>query len=429
MANKIQIKRGLVANLPALNEGEPGLCTDTQDMYIGTSAGNIKLLKENFLNVKFVGPKAQYKTINAALASITDSSISNRYLIVISPGTYNEKLILKHGIDLLGLNKSNTIITYAGTSFRADDTLFAAYDCTITNITIIQDATGNSSDLQNYPIHADGDNGAYTLKLNNVICKALGEWSHHGIGCGLRDNQNIEINNCEFHSDGKPAFYVHNMPNTSNPMRCIINNSKIYGCKTLSKTTNNCAFLAEDVGSVTLDEVIINNTEIIDFTNGGYEVILQKHPLYNGTRNTLCIKLLNCNYNNFKNETDSGAIVTDKDMRCISPLTKTDYGKPVIIANTTANIPNVNLSTYNDSEHVLGVFIPYLNAGYIRTIGITDVLCDASFGAISMFNFLSTASNGYAKLGTIGNGKCFAIALQALESGQGYIKAMLVPHI
>lgn len=43
MANKIQLKRGLKANLPALSAGEPGYTTDTRELYIGTGSGNVNM--------------------------------------------------------------------------------------------------------------------------------------------------------------------------------------------------------------------------------------------------------------------------------------------------------------------------------------------------------------------------------------------------
>ncbi|WP_236034977.1 hyaluronate lyase N-terminal domain-containing protein [Alkalihalobacterium elongatum] len=43
MSYKIQIRRGLKADLPALDEGELGLCTDTGELFIGTSEGNRQL--------------------------------------------------------------------------------------------------------------------------------------------------------------------------------------------------------------------------------------------------------------------------------------------------------------------------------------------------------------------------------------------------
>ncbi len=46
MANKLQFKRGLKASLPALSVGEPGFCTDTKELFVGASGGNIQLAKQ-----------------------------------------------------------------------------------------------------------------------------------------------------------------------------------------------------------------------------------------------------------------------------------------------------------------------------------------------------------------------------------------------
>ncbi|SMB95304.1 hypothetical protein SAMN00017405_0374 [Desulfonispora thiosulfatigenes DSM 11270] len=49
MANKIQIRRGLKASLPSLSVGEPALCTDTKELFVGNTGGNIGLVsKEAF---------------------------------------------------------------------------------------------------------------------------------------------------------------------------------------------------------------------------------------------------------------------------------------------------------------------------------------------------------------------------------------------
>ncbi|MEH7612128.1 phage tail protein, partial [Gottfriedia acidiceleris] len=40
MAQKIQIRRGLKANLPLLDVGEFGFTTDTNELFIGSSNGN-----------------------------------------------------------------------------------------------------------------------------------------------------------------------------------------------------------------------------------------------------------------------------------------------------------------------------------------------------------------------------------------------------
>ena len=46
MANKIQFKRGTKANLPALSVGEPGFCTDTKELFIGASDGNVQIVDQ-----------------------------------------------------------------------------------------------------------------------------------------------------------------------------------------------------------------------------------------------------------------------------------------------------------------------------------------------------------------------------------------------
>ena len=43
MSRKLQIKRGAVADLPTLAEGEFGWCTDSKELYIGNSDGNVKI--------------------------------------------------------------------------------------------------------------------------------------------------------------------------------------------------------------------------------------------------------------------------------------------------------------------------------------------------------------------------------------------------
>lgn len=43
MATTIKIKRGLKLNLPTLNEGELAHCTDTNELFIGTAQGNVRV--------------------------------------------------------------------------------------------------------------------------------------------------------------------------------------------------------------------------------------------------------------------------------------------------------------------------------------------------------------------------------------------------
>lgn len=50
MANKIQVKRGALANLPTLSVGEPAFTTDTNQFYVGNGTSNIELAKATDLS-------------------------------------------------------------------------------------------------------------------------------------------------------------------------------------------------------------------------------------------------------------------------------------------------------------------------------------------------------------------------------------------
>jgi hypothetical protein len=45
LIDKLQVKKGVEANLPVLDVGEPAFTTDTEKPYIGAGSGNIQLAK------------------------------------------------------------------------------------------------------------------------------------------------------------------------------------------------------------------------------------------------------------------------------------------------------------------------------------------------------------------------------------------------
>ncbi|MGG1399982.1 exo-alpha-sialidase [Bacillus salipaludis] len=87
MTQKIQIRRGLKADLPVLSEGEFGFCLDTKELYIGTSGGNV--LVNNFSWGNILG-KPSFSTV-ATTGSYNDllnkPSIPSAYTLPIANST------------------------------------------------------------------------------------------------------------------------------------------------------------------------------------------------------------------------------------------------------------------------------------------------------------------------------------------------------
>ena len=51
MADSIQLRRGAARSIPRLSAGEPGWCTDTKQLFIGTDEGNEKIADAALFNL------------------------------------------------------------------------------------------------------------------------------------------------------------------------------------------------------------------------------------------------------------------------------------------------------------------------------------------------------------------------------------------
>ena len=65
MANKILVRRGSKVNLPILDQGEFGYCTDTDEVFIGDGAANHQLALDE---------KVIHKDVAGEIASITEKT-------------------------------------------------------------------------------------------------------------------------------------------------------------------------------------------------------------------------------------------------------------------------------------------------------------------------------------------------------------------
>lgn|GEM_PF-3939291 len=86
MANKIQFKRGLKSQLPMLDVGEPGLCTNTDEVFVGGSNGNIGLVKSE--DVKSIASviASKFPNLKAAIDYAADNNIER---VSLGEGIYD----------------------------------------------------------------------------------------------------------------------------------------------------------------------------------------------------------------------------------------------------------------------------------------------------------------------------------------------------
>jgi len=106
MADKIKFRRGLKANLPVLEEGEPAFCTDTKELYIGSSEGNILIGK---LESGGGTPVPASNVTNLASSNVTTTGVTLTWVAPSGAVSYD---IERNGTFLT--NVSGTTYTASG---------------------------------------------------------------------------------------------------------------------------------------------------------------------------------------------------------------------------------------------------------------------------------------------------------------------------
>lgn len=74
MANKIQYKRGLKAQLPTLSIGEPALTTDTAELFVGSASGNIQMA--TYKDLRNVAIASAYG-VNSSIGAVDATALLN----------------------------------------------------------------------------------------------------------------------------------------------------------------------------------------------------------------------------------------------------------------------------------------------------------------------------------------------------------------
>jgi len=223
-----------------------------------------------------------FATLTAAIASITEASSLHPYEVVIYPGVYREISIqMKNYVSLRGTDQATCIIQGELPDSATDDELTPISTIDWITTGYIKDITITCRNMR-YPIHSDG--GAYGNKdgrqgIYNCYLEHKGNqgvkdyrasqglppgnvWnSLHAWGCGTSDGMVVIANDTTFISP-TTAFYFHENMSFDKPSYLELNN-----CKMIATNEDGCAILVQGYGSGRNGKLIVNNCEVIGFTD------------------------------------------------------------------------------------------------------------------------------------------------------------------
>lgn len=121
MANTIKIKRGLKNNLPALEIGEMGYCTDTNELFIGTNEGNV-LINVGDEIARTATPTVTITEVGTTTVSFTIKNNSDNYPALVRY-EINQSPPLEEEITLEPLQTSEVLTI----TDLADNTTFSLF--------------------------------------------------------------------------------------------------------------------------------------------------------------------------------------------------------------------------------------------------------------------------------------------------------------
>jgi hypothetical protein len=244
-----------------------------------------------------------FTTITAAIASITDASSTHPYEIVIYPGVYREISIrMKNNVSLRGTDKEVCIIQGELPDSLSDELMTPISTIDWITTGYIKDLTITCRNMR-YPIHSDG--GAYGNKdgrqeIYNCYLEHHGNqgvvkyradhglppgsvWnSLHAWGCGTSDGMVVIAKDTTFVSS-TTAFYFHENRCFDKPSYLELSN-----CKMIATNEDGCAILIQGYGSGRNGKLVVNNCEVIGFTDMDVGSYLPESQALTYFRNTEC---------------------------------------------------------------------------------------------------------------------------------------------
>ena len=131
------------SSIRAINADGTVLCepddntTYTAGAGLELSGNQFRVKGSGYRNVIVVAKSGgDFTSIQAALDSITDASDTNRYLVWVAPGVYNERVTMKPYVDIEGAGEQVTRITYGGSSNPDTGTVVGANDAELRFLTV-----------------------------------------------------------------------------------------------------------------------------------------------------------------------------------------------------------------------------------------------------------------------------------------------------
>ena len=96
----------------------------------------------NVIRVCKAGPGL--RGIQAAIDSVSGESSTNRYLVEVGPGVFEETVTLKSWVDVRGSGPGVTVISYPGSNEFDEGTVLGADNCTLSNLSVLNTGGGTA---------------------------------------------------------------------------------------------------------------------------------------------------------------------------------------------------------------------------------------------------------------------------------------------
>lgn len=131
---------------------------------------------QNVIRVCKAGPGRS--SIQAAIDSVSGESSTNRFLVVVGPGVYEEAVTLKSWVDVHGAGQGVTVISQPGSADAYAGTVLGADNCTLSNLTVVNTGgapqakaicnTGVSPTLRRLEAKAESSGGTNAIAVHNL---------------------------------------------------------------------------------------------------------------------------------------------------------------------------------------------------------------------------------------------------------------------